>query len=125
MSFYMPTVDFSTLIGKQSTTMSNLVEHERLVVMPKWDRNDYTKLVHHFLLKFLYRDCRWNVPVHHAWNMPHLNIKPSKDILKNSEYEAEDIYDSGCFGNPHPVYLGDKQYLITQKDNSTFIMKVS
>ena len=125
MSFYMPTVDFSSLIGKQRATMSNLVEQGRLVTMPKWNCNDFTKLVHHFLLKYLYRDLRWTVPRHHAWYMPHLVSKPDNLTIKNSDIEARDIYDSGCFGDPQPVHVGDKQYLVTRKDNSTFIMEVS
>lgn len=125
MSFYMPEIDFDKLPEKYQEVMKGLVEKNRLVEMPKWDRSDHTKLVHHFLLKLLYRDTRWTVPLHYAWYMPHLVKPPDEDMLKIVEIEADEIYRSDCFGSPQPVYLGDKQYLVTREDGTTFIMKVA
>jgi hypothetical protein len=121
----MPTVDFDKIPEKHQEVMRSLVEHDRLVVMPKAGCDAHAKMVHHFLLKMLYRDTRWTVPLHHAWYMPHLVKLPDSDTLKIIEIEADEIVDSDCFGSPQPVYLGDKQYLVTREDGTTFIMKVS
>lgn len=125
MTFHMPTVDFDKLPDKHQETMRSLVKKNRLVEMPSWDCSIHAKLVHHFLLKFLYRDTRWMVPLHHAWYMPHLIKPPSEDMQRSAEIEADEIYRSECFGSPQPVYMGDKQYLVTREDGSTFIMKVA
>lgn len=125
MSFHMPEVDFDKLPEKYQEVMKGLVEKNRLMEMPRWDCSIRAKLVHHFLLKLLYRDTRWMVPLHHAWNMPHLVKPPGEDMLKIFEFEADEIYHSDCFGSPQPVYQGDKQYLVTREDGSTFIMKVA
>lgn len=125
MSFYMPTVDFDAVPYEHQKAMSELVSRNRLVEMPKHDRSDAVKLIHHFLLKFLYPDKRWSTPLHHAWYMPHLVKTPSEDMLRDAEIAADEIYRSNCFGSPQPVYMGDKQYLVTREDGSTFVMKVS
>lgn len=125
MSFYMPTVEFNKLPENSKEVMEELVEKNRLVTMPRYDRSVHAKMVHNFLLKFLYRDTRWSTPLRHAWYMPHL-VKPcSTEDSSRFEAEAEEIYYSGCFGSPQPVYLGDKQYLVTREDDTTFIMEVS
>lgn len=125
MPFYMPTVNFNLLPEKHRKVMQDLVEKTRLVVMPRWDRNVDVKLTHHFLLKLLYRDPRWSAPLHHAWYMPHLVKAPDEGSLKFTEIAAEEIYHSNCFGSPQPVYQGDKQYLVTREDGTTYIMKVA
>ena len=127
MSFFMPTVDFDRLSDEEQEVMSVLVEKNRLVTMPKYDCNDHDKLVHNYILKFLYRDNRWVTPLHHAWNMPHLS-KPNgydDNTLKAIENTAFDICASGCFGSPQPVYMGDKQYLVTRDNGTIFTMKVA
>jgi len=125
MSFYMPTVDFDKIPEKHLGVMKALVDRNRLVVMPSIQCNVETKLTHHFLLKVLYRDTRWSTPLHHAWYMPHLTKPPNEDMRRVAEIAADEIYHSDCFGSPQPVYLGDKQYLVTREDGSTFTMKVA
>ena len=125
MSFYMPTVDLNRLSKEQQEVMNALIVKNRLVIMPKFDCNDHTKLIHHFLLKFLYRDARWSAPIHNAWYMPHLTKVYDDKTLRSVEDAAFDICASGCFGSPQPVYMGDKQYLVTLDDGTTFTMKVS
>lgn len=125
MSFHMPSVDVSKIPEKHLGVMECLVEHGKLVVMPRHDCSAHVKMVHNFLLKMLYRDTRWSVPLHHAWYMPHLVKLPDSDTLARFEAEADEIVHSGCFGSPQPVYLGDKQYIVTKEDGSTFIMKVA
>lgn len=125
MSFYMPTVDLDRLSEPSIEAIKPIILHGRLVTMPGWECPHFSKLVHHFLLKRLYRDTRWTTPLHHAWYMPHLVKSPDEDMLKIAEIEADEIYHSGCFGSPQPVYLGDKQYLVTREDDTTFIMKVA
>lgn len=121
----MPTVDFDAVPLEHQSAMRELVFRTRLVEMPKYDLSDNVKLIHHFLLKFLYADRRWMVPLHHAWYMPHPVKTPSEDMLRDAEIAADDIYRSNCFGSPQPVYMGDKQYLVTREDGSTFVMKVA
>lgn len=125
MSFNMPTVDFDAVPYEHRKAMSELVHRNRLVEMPEYHRSDKVKLIHHFLLKILYTDKRWSTPLHHAWYMPHLVKTPNLGMLRVAEITADDIYHSDCFGSSHPVYIGDKQYLVTQEDGSTFIMTVA
>jgi hypothetical protein len=121
----MPTVDFDKVPEKHREVMECLVEHNRLVVMPKFDCNDHTKLIHHFLLKMMKHDTRWSVPIYHTWYMPHLIKVYDDKTLRWVEDAAWDICISDCFGSPQPVYIGDKQYFVTREDGTTFVMKVS
>lgn len=124
MSFYMPTVNLDKVPEKSKKIMERLVEQNRLVTMPRFDVDDNTKIIHNHLLKMLYSDKRWMVPIDSAWQMPHLTKSYGYEKMCQYELEAEQIYFSGCFGSPRPVYLEDKQYIVTKEDGKLFILKV-
>lgn len=123
MSFYMPTVNLEKVPEKSKKIMESLVVQNRLVTMPRFDADDHTKIIHNHLLKMLYCDKRWMVPIDSAWQMPHLT--KSYDYYERCQYEleAEQVYFSGCFGSPQPVYFEDK-YIVTKEDGKFLILKV-
>ena len=125
MTAYMPTVEMDKLNNEQREIMLSLTENGRLVPCPSYDCNLQSKLVHNELLRLLYRDSRWTVPLHWAWYMPHICEPLSKDDWIEATVMAESIIASDCFGSPQPVCIGHKLYRVYREDGSTFEMEVA
>ena len=125
MTTHMPTVDLSKLNSEQKEVLTPLLEGGRLVTCPRYNCGVECKLVHNELLRLVYRDARWSVPLHWAWYMPHICEKLTDEDWSRATSMAKSIIASDCFGSPQPVCIGHKLYRVYRKDGSTFEMKVA
>ena len=125
MTIFMPTVDATVLNDEQREAILPLVEGGRLVTCPRYDASKESKVLHNQLLRLLYRDPRWTVPLHWAWGMPHLIQSPSDEEWFLAESLAKSLIASRCFGDPQPVCIGHRLYRVYRENGSTFEMRTS
>ena len=125
MTIYMPSVDLTRMGDEQKEIMASLLDKDRLTTCPRYSCALKAKMVHHYLLKLLYCDPRWTVPVHWAWGMPHIVEKVAKEQWQEAENIAKGIADTACFGSPQPVCVAHKLYRVDKEDGTFFIMKVA
>lgn len=124
MTFHMPTVTLPHRY-KYDVIMDKLIDNNnKLLVCPRYDSYALAKLVHNELLKLLYRDRRWSVPLHHAWGMPHITISLDEKIKYLAKSFANHYIYRNVFTDPQPVEICDKTWLITREDGSTFKMTI-
>lgn len=125
MSFHMPTVDISDVSYNVAGMLSEITDiNWRLLPCPKSNTHDWLKFFHNVILRELYRDRRWSVPIHCAWRMPHTLDSRFEEAQKILTPIVRRMIEKNVFRDPQPVCIGDKTYLVTRPDGSSFEMKV-
>lgn len=127
MSFYMPTVNLTKLLKTERINMRPLLDCKgRLFECPPFNTPRVSKILHHVILKELYNDQRWTVPVHWAWGMPHISDLYTSDLSEEMEYstrKARRFIRKGVFESPQPYQVDFQVYRVTRPDGTTFDME--
>ena len=123
--FYMPTINFDRVPVRAMSVMTELTENSKLITMPKWDCSFESKMIHNRLLKILFRDKRWTVPVHYSWGMPHLFKVPTFSEMDLADSIALEIFHSGCLVDHQPIQIDDKTYLCKDHKGVAFFLNVA
>lgn len=92
----------------------------RLLTCPLYNTDPWLKFFHNIILRELYHDPRWCVPVWWAWRMPHTLDKRFEAAKVELTPIVKEMISKNVFRDPQPVYIGNKTYLIMKPDNSTF-----
>lgn len=125
MPFHMPVVSIQNVSHNVACIFSEITDQNwRLVTCPRYSVHDWVKLFHNTILRELYSDHRWSVPVWWAWGMPHTvvaNVEEAQQILSPV---VKQMIKKGVFKDPQPVHKGNKIYLITNPDETTYEFKV-
>lgn len=112
MTFRMPDVDLTKLCPFYQDILSPIVENGKLVSCPSIFCGDTIKVIHSRLLKMLYRDKMWTVPVHDTWYMPHVLQKFSGLQISLFDKIVREMVSAGCFvGRPKDHSLNAAQYM--------------
>lgn len=127
MPFTMPSFDLSVVNPEEAALMKPLLDVKGfLLTCPRYDCPRASKILHNAILKKLYRDERWTVPLSWAWGMPHI-LGAWIDGVPKVEMDAaltmvESFIDHLAFGTPQPYQVEFQVYRVTRPDGTTFDM---
>lgn len=125
MSFHMPEIYIKDVSYSVAIMLAKISDHKgRLKLCPPHHADDWLKFFHNVILRELYKDPRWTVPVWHAWGMPHTLSEEFESAQKILTPLVSRLINSEVFRDPQPVYIGNKTYHVTNQDGSTFRMTV-
>lgn len=125
MTFHMPKVYIADVSYNVACMLAEITDTNwKLLTCPKVGTHDWLKFFHNIILRELYRDPRWTVPVHWAWRMPHTLAPRFEEARKILTPLVRRMIEKNVFRDPQPVYIGNKTYVVTNPDGSTFEMKV-
>lgn len=117
----MPKVCISDVNNDVASMLAEITDsHWRLLTCPLIGTHDWLKFFHNIILRELYHDPRWTVPVHWAWQMPHTLASRFEDAQKILTPLVRRLISKNVFRDPQPVYIGDKTYIVTRPDGSTY-----
>lgn len=120
MSFHMPKVCIKDVEFDAAMMLPDLVDiNWRLVTCPDHRVSDITKIFHNTILRELYRDLRWTVPVWYAWQMPH-TVLPYEKLRNQFIPLVKQMLDVNAFKDPQPVCIGHKTYQVFREDGSFY-----
>lgn len=127
MPFIMPSVDLDKALPFDRELLGSLVNTKGfLVTCPHVLSSRTSKVLHNAILKLLYRDQRWSVPLEYNWGMPHI-VGAFFDGIPEHEMRAAmrlaaNFIKRDVFGTPQPYQIEFQLYRITRPDGSTFDM---
>jgi hypothetical protein len=128
MPYIMPTVNITNLQSFDQKLLVGLIDHHScLVTCPPNNSTRTQKVIHHVILRSLYKDSRWITPLPGAWYTPHIEGLHTGYTIPDHELRAAvrivaHLHYMGCFGAGIPQLIDKDKgvYEITQKDGSTF-----
>ena len=125
MSFHMPKVYIKDVSYNVACMLAEITNNDwKLLTCPLQGTHDWLKFFHNVILRELYHDPRWTVPLWWAWRMPHTLAPRFEQAQAILTPIVRQMIEKNVFRDPQPVYTGNKTYIVTRPDGSAYEFKV-